>query len=175
MIPLKGAKVGLRALESKDLDLLMSWENNPENWSLSGTVKPFSRSVLKRYLQNAHKDIYEAQQLRLIIETTDGVALGTLDFFEFDPLNLRCGLGILIAQKEQRQKGYAFEALQLACTFAFKAWGLQQIFANILESNTASQALFKKAGFEKTGHKKAWVNIEGSFYDEGFYQLLSKE
>lgn len=175
MITLKGSNVGLRALKPEDLDLLMTWENNPENWHLSGMVKPFSRSVLEHYLQNAQQDIYEAQQLRFIIETTAGNALGTLDFFEFDPLNLRCGVGILIAQKEQRQKGYAFEALQLACTFAFKNWGLQQIFASILESNTASKALFEKMGFEKTGCKKAWINIEGVFYDEGFYQLLRKE
>ena len=175
MISLKGQHLKLRALEPTDLDLLLAWENDTSQWHLSGTVAPYSRYILKRYLENAHQDIYEARQLRLIIETNTGKAIGTLDFFEFEPLHLRCGLGIFIADANARQKGFAFEALQLACNFAFKAWGLQQLFANILENNTASQALFKKLGFEKTGEKKAWVNIEGRFFNEGFYQLMKED
>jgi diamine N-acetyltransferase len=50
---LSGESISLRALEPEDLELLYQWENDPTVWLLSGTMAPFSRYVLKRYLENA--------------------------------------------------------------------------------------------------------------------------
>jgi len=65
---LENKTISLRAPEPEDLDLLYLWENNTEVWQISGTLVPFSRYVLKQYLENAGKDIYEMKQLRLIIQ-----------------------------------------------------------------------------------------------------------
>ena len=45
---LLGKKVTLRALEPSDLDLIYSWENNPDVWEISHTLVPFSKFVLTR-------------------------------------------------------------------------------------------------------------------------------
>ena len=67
MESLKGGHVILRALEPEDLEFLYQIENDTNIWEISGTVKPYSRKTLQRYLENAHLDIYEAKQLRLCI------------------------------------------------------------------------------------------------------------
>ena len=92
MIPLLGENIKLRAIEPSDLEILFEWENNPENWLISNTTVPFSRHILKKYIESAHQDIYEARQLRLMIDLMDPQgnilnSIGTIDLFEFDPMH----------------------------------------------------------------------------------------
>ncbi|NNG11084.1 MAG: GNAT family N-acetyltransferase, partial [Arenibacter sp.] len=102
MLHLKGRNILLRALEPEDLDFLYQLENNPGIWEISGTTTPYSRHVLNLYLENAHKDIYEVKQLRLCICNLEGAVIGLIDLFDFDPKNLRVGMGIIISHESQR-------------------------------------------------------------------------
>ena len=68
---LLGNKVKLRPLEPDDVDLLYKWENNPEIWHISNTLVPFSKIILKKYIESSTLDIFETKQLRLIIEIID--------------------------------------------------------------------------------------------------------
>ena len=56
---LENKDIKLRALEPGDIEILYKWENNEETWEVSNTKAPFSRYILKMYLENAYKDIYE--------------------------------------------------------------------------------------------------------------------
>ena len=115
MESLKGRHVILRALEPEDLEFLYQIENETNISEIRGTVKPYSRKTLQRYLENAHLDIYEAKQLRLCICDGNGQRIGFIDMFDFDPKNQRAGLGIVIADAEQRGKEYGEESDYLFC------------------------------------------------------------
>lgn len=170
---LSGEKIKLRALEPEDIDLLMAWENNTENWYLSGTVQPYSRAVLKNYLEHARQDIYHAGQLRLVVEVNETQqAVGTIDVFDFDAFHQRAGIGILIGNAIHRGKGYGKEALQLLTEYAFQYLGLRQLYCNVLAQNKSSLKLFKSAGFVQSGIKKAWIRRGEEFEDELFLQLI---
>ncbi len=172
MDTLKGTLVNLRALEPEDLQFLFNTENNPENWEISSTQVPFSKDILKRYLENAHLDIYEAKQLRLVIENTTTLqAVGMIDLFDFDPMHQRAGIGILI-NKEEQKKGYASDALDLLITYAFKHLNLHQLYANITSDNTKSCRLFEKFNFQYIGTKKDWIFNYPTYKDEKMYQLI---
>ena len=54
--------VRLRAPEPEDLELLYSWENNPEWWELGNTLAPYSRYLLKEYIAESHRDIFDLKQ-----------------------------------------------------------------------------------------------------------------
>lgn len=172
---LSGENIILRALEPEDLEFLHHCENNTEIWSVSNTATPFSKFVLRQYIENSHQDIYTAKQLRLIIETKDNnKSIGAIDLFDFDPYHNRAGIGILINQKEDRQKGYAFEALSTLINYCFKHLKLNQLYCNISESNLKSIKLFEKAGFNKCGEKKQWLRNETGYESELMFQLLPK-
>ena len=109
MITLRGKHLHLRGLEPKDIDLLELTENDESLWHLSSTVTPFSRYQLEQYILNANSDLYESKQLRLVISRDDGEALGFIDLYNFDPLNMRAGIGIIIVNQRDRGKGYAKE------------------------------------------------------------------
>jgi len=167
--------IKLRALEPEDLELLYEWENNDSNWLISNTISPFSKYILKRYLENSHKNIYETGQLRLMIDhIPDKITIGTIDIFDFDPFHNRAGLGILIADEAYRRKGYASMALARLIEYCFKTLRLHQLYCNILANNCESMDLFKKQGFVQTGQKKDWIKTSDSYFDEYFFQLINK-
>jgi len=178
MAGLENNTIILRALEPGDVDILYRWENNPENWFVSNTRTPFSRDVIRQYVENSHKDIYELKQLRLMIQmkappADSSLAVGAIDLFDFDPYHLRAGVGILIAEKEQRSRGLASDALQLLNDYAFSVLGLHQLYCNIASDNESSIRLFAKSGFKQTGEKTDWLRSNSSWINELLLQKIS--
>ena len=172
---LQNETLKLRALEPEDLELLYDWENNSSIWEHSNTLTPYSKFILRNYLENAHKDIFEVKQVRFIIEIiTTKEAIGTIDLFDIDFYNSRAGVGILIAKEEQRNKGYAGKSLELITTYAFQHLELYQLYCNINEDNKNSLKLFQKSGFKITGKKEKWVKKGTSMKNVYFLQLLSQ-
>jgi len=165
-------KIILRPLEPEDIDLLYKWENNTEIWELSNTRTPFSKYILKEYLKHSARDIYETKQLRLIIENESHRAIGAVDLFDFDPYHLRAGVGILIQSKEDRNMGYAADALEALSEYALDTLGMKQIYANIAGDNKNSISLFKKSGFIRTGIKKCWLKTTAGWKDEILFQKI---
>lgn len=173
---LKGTKVTLRAMEPADVDLLMEWENNSENWEVSGTIAPFSRNSIEGLIQQAHLSIFQTGQLRLMINrNTDQKCVGTIDLFDFDAFHQRAGVGVLIARAEDRGLGYAAESLDLVRSYAFEHLGLHQLYCHILTDNEKSISLFMSAGFEISGVQKAWIRVKKEFKDQYFMQLINEK
>lgn len=170
MLTLKGDRIGLRALEPEDIDFLYRLENDPEVWEISGTTTPYSRHVLRNYLENSHRDIYEIKQLRLCICDQEDQVLGLIDLFDFDPKNRRAGVGVIIIGEENRNKGLGAEAIGLITAYVFSVLDLRQLYANVMESNEASVRLFKRLGFEEVGIKKDWVYSCGEYKNEILFQ-----
>ena len=174
MLVLRGKHIYLRALEPEDLDFIYKIENDESFWEISNTQTPYSRYLIKQYLEHAHKDIYEVKQLRLVICDYNDEQIGMIDFFEFDFKNRRAGLGILIKDFENREKGYGREALELLVNYGFNHLNLHQVYCNISEDNEASIKLFSSQGFEKIGLKKDWNYSKNSFKNEYLYQRINK-
>ena len=163
MVTLKGEQIYLRALELEDLDFIYDIENDTSLWELSDTQTPYSRFLIKQYLENSQQDIFEAKQLRLSICNTDNKTVGLIDLFDFDIKNKRAGIGIIIKNESDRFKGYGKEALELLINYCFKTLHLHQVYANIAESNIASLKLFESNEFKKIGLKKDW-SFDGHRY-----------
>lgn len=176
MVTLTGNTVYLRALEPDDLEFLYTIENDENIWEVSNTQTPYSRFLIRQYLENAHQDIYEAKQLRLAICKKGGFnAIGLIDLFEFDPANQRAGIGIVIHDTENRGAGYGKEALELLINYSFAQLNLHQLFANIGVSNSASITLFTTFGFQLIGVKKEWIKRVNRYEDEALYQLINQQ
>ena len=170
---LSNDKVTLRAIEPEDIDLLYAWENDPEIWEVSHTLVPYSKYILKLYIQNADKDIYESRQLRLMIDTPEGKTIGAIDLFDFEPHHSRAGIGLLIHAKRDRSKGYASAALELLISYCFGKLNLHQLYANVETGNLISLALFEKHGFVGCGTKKEWLRSDSGWKDEVMLQLIN--
>ncbi len=164
--------LNLRALEPEDLAILYKWENNSEWWHVGNTINPYSKFILRQYLVNSDKTIYENKQLRLIVELNETKkCVGMIDLYDFDAKHNRVGIGIVIEEAHQ-QNGYADIALNLLVEYSFDFLGIHSLFAHILPSNTPSIRLFKKQDFIKTGTLKDWVKNKEEYLDVDVYQLI---
>ena len=165
-------QIRLRPLEPEDLEFLYQWENDPAIWKVSNTIAPYSRFILKQYIQESHRDLYETKQLRLIIEDMEGNVVGAADLFDFDPFHQRAGIGILIYNMTDRRKGLATDALHLMCEYGMNTLGLHQLYANIGSDNQGSKTLFEKEGFQLSGIKKEWIRTLSGWMDEIMMQKI---
>ena len=171
---LQGPHLQLRALEPEDLDMMYTIENDTSLWDVSNRQVPYSREVLRQYIINSQADLYADKQVRLMMELrTTRETVGAIDLFNFEPLHRHAEVGIAVLQAHQG-KGYATEALQLLCDYAFRFLGMEQLVAHIASDNTCSMQLFSTCGFTPCGTLKRWWNVEGTFKDVTLVQQLKK-
>jgi diamine N-acetyltransferase len=171
---LKNLQISLRAVEPEDLELLYGWENSTALWVHGNTLAPYSKLVLRQYINDAlEMDIFQSKQLRLMIDLTEEkTTIGTIDLYEIDAHNRRAGTGILI-DEAFRKKGYASQALGLMADYAFSFLYLHQLYAYISVSNTNSIKLFEKAGYKEVGILKDWIQRGDTFEDVQLSQLIN--
>lgn len=96
---------------------------------------------------------------------------GCVDLYAYDPLNRRAAVGIMVAT-EHRRKGYALAMLEALRRMAADTYRLHCLYADIATTNTASTALFRKAGYSECGHFKEWLEYDSHFVDTIRMQLI---
>jgi diamine N-acetyltransferase len=169
---LRGQNIHLRALEPNDVEPMYRWENDPAVWGVSGTVAPFSREILRAFIEQQQYDIWRTHQLRLVIaRNDDATAVGAVDLFDFDPLNRRAGVGLLVADGE-RSRGYASEALALLVEYARDVLMLNQLYCDIDTDNVVCRALFSGCQFEECGVRRRWRLAADGWRDVVMMQRL---
>ena len=144
---LKEKKISLRTLESTDLDFLLNLENDRTLWKVSGTTKPFSEKEIINYISHANQDIAISEQFRFVIDM-DGIAVGCIDLYEYNWVNQKAGVGIVVLKK-YRRKGFAKQALISLIRYAWKELRLKQLHTGIFSDNKSSLSLFKSVGFQQ--------------------------
>lgn len=168
---LKGSLVSLRAVEKDDASTIFMWENNPANWKVSNTEVPFSLFDIHQLIEQ-QSDIRKSGQLRFVIETlSESRPVGVIDLYDLNFKHGYAAVGILIASDADKGQGFAADALQLFTTYCTDILELRNLYCQIHHDNTASIALFEKAGFELAGTRKNWLRFKNEYYDELTYQL----
>lgn len=161
--------IRLRAIEPEDLDLLYRIENDRKLWDVGATNVPYSRYTLHDYIATSGDDIYADRQVRMVVETTDGVTVGIADIIRFDPQHERSEVGIVILC-EHRRKGYATAALDEMADYARSVLHLHQLYAVVKGDNDGALSLFRKAGYEAGTRLKDWLYDGRSYRDAWLMQ-----
>jgi diamine N-acetyltransferase len=175
---LKKGNINLRAVEPIDLDNLYIWENDIEVWRVSQTISPFSKYTLKEYCDVANVDLQTAKQLRLMIDVTENssaITVGMIDLFDYDAINQKAGVGILIGNKNFRKKGVANIALEILINYSFSILNLHQLYCFISINNKTSIDLFLKNKFEMCGIVNDWILNANKWEKAGFFQLINEK
>ena len=115
-------RVRLRAMEPEDLEVMYAMENDSQTWDVTNFTVPYSRFVLKQYIENSECDMFADRQLRMmIVRAEDDVVIGTIDITEFSPMHARGEVGIAIRKEYQGQwlcQGSAAFAVRLCFQFS---------------------------------------------------------
>lgn len=162
----------LRALEPEDLDILYVWENDTAMWEFGNNIAPFSHKLLSDYIANYEGDIYKSKQLRFIIMPIGSeTPVGMVDLYDFDAINRRAGVGIMIDTAHQ-SKGYAQSALSLLGNYCYQRLGMHQLYAIIATKNKKSISAFERSGFYICGKLRSWIRDGEKYKDALIMQRL---
>ena len=166
--------ISIKIAEPEDAMQIYRWENDRSLWRVSETCCPTSLFQIEQFLLG-NSDLVSNRQQRLMICPSPGDSpIGSIDLFDYDPVNSRIGIGILI-EKEYRGKGYATAALQLCLDYLFNDLLVHQVHCLVDITNEESLHLFKKLGFEEGGRRKDWIKTPNGFLDVMFFQIINKK
>lgn len=173
--------ITLKALEPADVSTLLKWENDPSIWNISETIEPLSKYKLDTYIkQTLTFDVFGLRQLRLMIHRILNADLdltepiGTVDLFEFDPINKHAGVGIMLIKEYQKQ-GIGKIALDQFLAYCFEKLQLHSVYANISETNINSIIFFESYGFKKVAEYKEFLYENNCFVSQLTYQYINHQ
>ena len=164
-------QIKLRAIEPEDLDLLYRIENDAELWNIGTSNVPYSRYLLHDYVANCKNDIYTDRQVRMIVENSEGTAIGVADLVNFDPSNMRAEVGLIILNDYRRQ-GYGIAVLNHIADYSLRILHLHQLYAYVDVNNTASLSVFQKAGYKVAAEIKDWLYDGKNYHESVLFQYV---
>lgn len=169
---IKGENIYFRAIEQCDKKFMFDIENNSEFWCLSNTLAPYSEEQIENFIGRASTLLIEEKQMRFVIcKILDNEAIGFIDIFDYDNINLRAGVGIIVS-KEFRNCGFGSEAVNLLCDYAKRILRLHQLWACVLKLNEKSISIFKNNDFVFCGEKRDWVWVNDNYENELIFQKI---
>jgi RimJ/RimL family protein N-acetyltransferase len=170
-----GQQVRLTALTQDDLNTVALWYQDAGYLRLldAAVAKPKSRGELQRWLTQAHeaRDGFVFGIRRLEVDALIG-------YVELDGIlwNQQTGfIALGIGERDNWDRGYGTEALQLAMRFAFDELNLHRVSLNVFSYNRRAMALYEKLGFRQEGLQREVVQRDGRRHDLVWYGLLRRE
>lgn len=171
---MKGNRIYLRALEPDDYKTSIKWRQDEEIWNMC---------VGPRYIVSSE---YEKKWVLDTIFSKDKIVLaiclngsdkyiGNIKLHEIDEINRTANISIMLGDKTEWNKGFAFEAEMLMLRYAFMEKNLNRIGVNILADNNSSIGLHKKCGYVREGVLRDAIYKNGKFKDLVVMGLLKRD
>lgn len=167
---LKTDNLIISVLSPENCELLMEYENENREflsqWEPERVGDYFSLDSARQRLENSFQNFQLGVSLPLVAfnkEHNKIICLCTFSNIVYGPFQA-CNIGYSICEKEQG-KGLMFEMLQASIKYVFDEYELHRIMANYIPSNTRSERLLIKLGFQKEGLAKSYLKIAGSWQD----------
>ncbi len=166
---LEGRLVGLEPLEPDGItDDYVSWFNDPETFRYLGTKFGQTRGSVRKYVES----IQPPNFISRIIQKSDRTYVGNIALHEFDAMNRRMEVGIVIGPPEARGKGLGREACSLVIAFGFDHLNLHKITAGTVAGNVGMSKVFESLGFTLEGTLAEHFYLEGRYHDVYRFGLL---
>lgn len=169
-----GDKIIIRAIDSKDCEMLLEIINNPEiEYMLGGWSFPIS---FRNQLDWINSLKYNTHSFRGVIQLKDGdEAIGVVMLTDIDYKNGNAEIHIKLGDKQYKGKGYGTDAIQTLVSYAFNELRLGVISAKVNYYNEVSKKLFVKCGFKQEGILRNRIYKHGEYIDVISYSIVRGE
>lgn len=116
-------------------------------------------------------DTLSSGELKLYGFSENDVPVGCIELYNYDPVNRRAAVGIVISN-EYRHQGYGKAMVSALTDFCRQNTSLHQVFADIAATNAASLHIFQNAGYQHCATLKDWIVRGDKFVDTYRFQLI---
>jgi RimJ/RimL family protein N-acetyltransferase len=162
-----GAK--LAALDSKYLEQIRAWRNDPRIWAWCRQMKPVSDLDQEAWFERQSKDS-SVQMYSILAEDK---LVGVCGFTSIDLINRRAEFSLYIDPK-LAGSGLGTAALKTLFDHGFKQWGFNSIWGETFDDNPAHR-IFERVGMIKEGTRRDFYFRNGKFIDAHLYSVKASE
>lgn len=170
--PLTDGVVSLRPRRESDIPRIVEACSDPDTARYTTVPAPYTEADAREWLDAAPGRMANGESFECAIADpeTDRL-LGSVGFVKFDWDNRRGEVGYW-QHPDSRGKGYTARALRLLCAHGFGTLGLDRCEGLAEVGNAGSQKVLEKAGFQREGVLRSYVEIKGTRRDMVMFSLL---
>jgi len=171
----KGKLVTLRSIEIDDAEFFYAWNQETQTQKhLDQVWFPSSKLRQEEWVKRmAVKDIAD-DSFFFVLLNLKGEKVGMIHTHDCDKRNGNFSYGLGIIQ-EQRNKGFAVDAIKLVLNYYFNELRYHKAIVSIYEFNHASIKLHEKLGYVQEGRLREMVFQAGKHHDLLKFGLLKRE
>ncbi len=167
-----GNKIFLAPLQMEDSKKILDWVNDKDVATRTGGwIININDEFEKEFIQNSKGDVHNYS----IIRADDEVLVGCCGIKNIHPIHRHCEVGLFIGDKEQRGKGYGYEAISILCDYAFNYLNINSISLDYYTNNENAKKCYDRVGFKEVGRKRESYYCNGIFYDTIIMDILKDE
>lgn len=173
---IRGEKVGLRALEESELDILLKWRNNPNYRQYFREYRELNMTTQKKWYDS--KVINDNSTIMFsIIELETKELIGVCGLCYINWINGNADLSLYIGKNDCYidNEGLAEETCKLLFKYAFDELRLNKVWTEIYLIDNLKIALYKKLGMHIDGILRENYFHDGKFIDSYIFSILNKE
>jgi RimJ/RimL family protein N-acetyltransferase len=171
---IEGKLIRLRSLEPSDAERAFQWINDREVTQFLMARYPWSLEAEREFVTESAKRV-EFGDVRLAIETTDGVHIGMCGLHRARPEDRNAELGIMIGDRSYQSSGYGTDAMLTLLRFGFEQMNLHKVALGVFEFNSRAQAVYRKCGFVEEGRFREEYYQDGRYWDVIRMSVLRRE
>lgn len=158
---IEGKKIKLRSLNRKDFNKTFKWHNDLELKSLTLSHPfPVTDVLEKEWFDGILKDRSNRNVYFGIEDNETKVLTGIIFLSKINSIHATCWFGVFIGDINTRGKGFGKEAVGLIVNYAFNNLNLRKISLEVIRTNKAAIAVYKKMGFVIEGVMKEQFIID---------------
>jgi RimJ/RimL family protein N-acetyltransferase len=170
----EGEHIRLRGIRGEDWEHFLTWDRDSDAQRYGWQAwPPKGEEAAKAFAKAESEKKIEGGTFRLIIETLDGAPAGSISV-RGDERRRSFEYGIDLG-REFWGKGYAQEAITLACRFMFNELGYNKAQAFVYGFNERSISMHKKLGMRLEGTLTEAQFSAGRFWDCHIFGLTARE
>ncbi len=178
-----GEKTRLRALEKEDLANIWKWANDEKVMRLL-SYPGSTQSLVEieqwfaRQQQGPHRDGLDGREFhskQFIIETKEGIPIGSIFYSGLTLKHQHAEIGIIIGEEKYWGKGYGTDAIITLLDHLFNELGLHRVFLHVDSNNPRALKCYEKCGFIQEGILRQHFYVSGEYYDDLVMGILRDE
>lgn len=169
---LRTDEFALRPWREDDLDAVVAAVQDPEIPRWTRVPEPYGRADGVAFLEAAANGWREGHSASFAIVDPQGLLLGSIGvrFHE----ETAASIGYWIA-RDARGRGIATEALRLVSGWVLGELAVERLELVTEPSNVASQRVAEKAGFQREGLLRRYLEVKGTRRDSVMFSLLRED
>jgi RimJ/RimL family protein N-acetyltransferase len=168
---LVGTRVRLRALDPSDFPLLTHWLNDSDVMVYWG--RPGNTVSVSEVAAQEERNAARGNSRKYIIETTDGVPIGQIDYYDLDWQARSAWISIMIGHPDYWGGGYGTDAMRTLLTYLFRQLGLHRVALTAHAGNERARKSYRKNGFVEEGVLRDWAYFNDAWEDGVLMSVLA--